>query len=831
MTSEQIPPSDVELEAGVIADLIHVPGRIETAVAVLEPDDFWSPKFRDLYLVVCDLYRTGTAITLDALLSHPDADDEAVLDVHADGRTLYGQTGFDAGVQRLIELRHSRRSIAALTAGASRLWAGDRPADVADDVAAELSAVTRDLASVQGPVAGLTDSDTILAEEHTTEPWLLDGLVRRLDRVVVVGGEGSGKALDVRTPVLTATRGWVELGDVVAGDVVFDRRGWLCNVTAAHDSYDAEAFEIRFSDGASLVADGDHRWLTSDYQARQKREGSCRDWPLRVRTTNEIGETLRARDGHCLNHSIPTCGPLNWPVADLPVPPYTLGAWLGDGTARSGRITCADDEILDRIRADGYTVTKLDRSGPLAHSIRTTGMNEAANREAVELWRAGYSTTAAAKATGIPRHRVWQWTSGLHRPSGRRTYSSKVEAAPLVPSSFAAQLRALGVFGNKHIPEAYKRASEAQRLELLRGIVDTDGHIDTNGFVEITLKQGPLANDVVDLARSLGWKVSARRGPMKLNGEIVGTRCRISFAADLRPAHLARKAERWHYPRTQRGMMRYVEAVSPAGLRRVRCITVDSPDHSWLAGEHLIPTHNSTLLKLLAVAGAAGLHPFLRTRLRNGPIRSLIVDIENRPGTVQRQLRLATSPLTYRRMPIPNVAVMSRPGGWDLLARAPRLELDRLLAKAKPDLVVIGPAYKLWDRSVDQFAAIAEIVGILDQLQMRHGFGLVIEHHQPVAVGNRARVMRPEGPGTWMRWPEAGIGIHKPDIDGGITRHKIELWRQPRDPSWWPTTLERGRPDVPGSWPFTGLYLDQAVVDGAGVPSARPQHVQQNANF
>ena len=77
---------------------------------------------------------------------------------------------------------------------------------------------------------------------------------------------------------------------------------------------------------------------------------------------------------------------------------------------------------------------------------------------------------------------------------------------------FLSQIRSLGVYRNKHIPVLYLRSSVEQRTQLLRGLMDTDGHIDPRGLVTIDLCNENLARGLVELVRSLG-------GPCNNQGE------------------------------------------------------------------------------------------------------------------------------------------------------------------------------------------------------------------------------------------------------------------------------------------------------------------------
>ena len=153
-----------------------------------------------------------------------------------------------------------------------------------------------------------------LDEEMAT--WLAF-LINHKCSAIVVGGTGSGKALDVDTLIPTPD-GFTRMGDLNVGSVVFDEAGDLTNVTGVFDQApDRDCYEVRFSDGTVLVADGDHLWETT-----------TRDGVTAVVETTEIAATLRTA-GHELNHRVRACGPVQFPEKDLPVDPYIIGAWFG----------------------------------------------------------------------------------------------------------------------------------------------------------------------------------------------------------------------------------------------------------------------------------------------------------------------------------------------------------------------------------------------------------------------------------------------------------------------------------------------------------------------
>lgn len=141
------------------------------------------------------------------------------------------------------------------------------------------------------------------------------------------------KALDENTPTLTA-RGWVRHGDLRTGDLVYAPDGRLTPVIATTGTlHGAECFDLALSCGARIVAAGDHIWRS----------------PTKHRPRTKAGRAVRFRDRYLDTYQmstgdrLPRTPTLRVPTARLPIDPYTLGCWLGDGHAADGRITCADD--------------------------------------------------------------------------------------------------------------------------------------------------------------------------------------------------------------------------------------------------------------------------------------------------------------------------------------------------------------------------------------------------------------------------------------------------------------------------------------------------------
>lgn len=232
--------------------------------------------------------------------------------------------------------------------------------------------------------------------------------------------------------------------------------------------------------------------------------------------------------------------------------------------------------------------------------------------------------------------------------------------------------------------------------------------------------------------------------------------------------------------------------------------------YEWLVpgllelGDRLILTGaegggKSTLLRQLAVTVAAGLHPFTLDKIP--PARVLLIDLENGEAHVRRRIRPLALKATQMGMPITkeNLRVRVKSDGIDLLARSDvRWLYDRIAANL-PNLLLIGPVYKLYTGNPADEEPARAAAKVLDTIRTRWGVTLVMEAHSPHGDGSSSRDLRPFGASLWKRWPEFGLGI-APDPDDPIHFAKLNHWRGPRDERDWPKRLRRG-----GSWPWTAV--------------------------
>ena len=422
------------------------------------------------------------------------------------------------------------------------------------------------------------------------------------------GSRSAGKALDVNTPILT-TAGWKVMGSVVVGDFVFNETGNPVEVLEVFDTlYDRDCYEVSFSDGSTIVADGEHFWKTCTKRGEVNK----------VATTLEIKDTLTLWGE--ANHRIPVAMPLQYPDKELLVEPYGLGYWLGDGSSQSGYLHIGEhdvDAVTNLCSEIGLTLQKL-AGGVSVYAIKlleqgwtelpvladegilpprgrlTNGQVKECRRLAMN----GVSYDDLVAIYGVSKTSICEYVLGQQR---------REAGGPIRPPRrdlYASHLEEIGVLKNKHIPDRYMTASFRQRLALLQGIMDSDGHIRKNGSCEISLSNFRLAEDVYKLLLTLGQKPAIRTKQTRCNGNPSNPTRRITFTPinGVVPFRLPRKVERVKLSGSPRAAKRSIWDVRQVPSRPVRCIRVSGDSHLFLAGASLIPTHNSMSIRYRAVA-------------------------------------------------------------------------------------------------------------------------------------------------------------------------------------------------------------------------------------
>lgn len=211
----------------------------------------------------------------------------------------------------------------------------------------------------------------------------------------------------------------------------------------------------------------------------------------------------------------------------------------------------------------------------------------------------------------------------------------------------------------------------------------------------------------------------------------------------------------------------------------------------------------TTLVRQMLILPAAGIHPFTNERIE--PVKALVVDAEN---TAKQWMRAAKwfvqrAETSYRADPASKIH-MALSGRVNLLDPSTLGGIHRLIDQHKPDIVFLGPLYRLAvHMNTDE--QIAPVIAALDTIRDR-GVALIVEAHAGHAVGvNGVRDVRPRGSSALLGWPEFGFGIRK-DVgpDAGPNAFEFVAWRGAREQRDWPERLVRGDWNL-GDWPWVAI--------------------------
>ena len=616
------PPQDMAAEQSVLGGMMLSKDAIADVLEKLRPGDFYRPAHQAVYDAILELYGKGEpadAVTVAAELDR--AGELRRIGGAPYLHTLISTVPTAANAGYYAEIVSEKAILRRLVEAGTRIvqygYAGADGQDVAE-------VVDRAQAEVYEVTERRTAEDYVALEE-LLQPTMdeIDSIASRgglslgvptgfhdLDEVtnglhpgqmiIVAARPGVGKALALSTPLPTPS-GWTTMGEVRVGDYLIGADGKPTRVVAATEVMrDRPCYEVEFSDGSVLIADEQHQWLTDTRASRRSSR-----FPAEVRTTGQILSTLRTNTAdRRANHSVTNTRAVQLPKQDLLVQPYTLGAWLGDGSSDTATLTSADPEIPMRIEGEGY-VCRKSANVKLRYRIGLPGDEPFAKKSCVVCGKEFSPAFAHVRTCGQSCGGKSRFMSATVAPNPCKwcgqEFTGKYACQECLYSvgSVQGRLRMLGVLGNKHIPAQYLRASEEQRRALLAGLLDTDGTVTVGGSVQFTGTNPALVANVRELIVSLGYRCGTSTKRVKGRTEASSTAYSLTFATDDEVFGLARKAllhkERRRAKNLSRSSSRFIVDVRPIDSVPVRCVQVDNNDHMYLAGEAMIPTHNSTL--------------------------------------------------------------------------------------------------------------------------------------------------------------------------------------------------------------------------------------------
>jgi hypothetical protein len=348
--------------------------------------------------------------------------------------------------------------------------------------------------------------------------------------IITLQARQTGKMIDLDTPIMTPN-GFVKNGDLKVGDKIYGRNGKTTNVTfISEQRNDMNQYELTFDNGQKIKACGEHLWA---FKSSNKNKSEY------VRNTeymiSEFENVKKYKTPGSLWVDITK--PLKFEAKEVPIDPYTLGLWLGDGDKQGGSITGHIDDF-------NFYKTILP------------------------ITKGKFSLDKRTESTG--KFRI----DGLHK-----------------------NLRLENLTNNKHIPDNYIYNDIETRINLIRGLMDSDGYCAENGLCEFYQKSKSIIDQVRLVLSTLGIKTTIRKKYVK---GYVDPYYTLAFCVPVDkfeifklPRKLERQANCKSHPKNKRIYLSSYKKLEKEEKVYMQCLTVDDDDHMFVCGETLIPTHNT----------------------------------------------------------------------------------------------------------------------------------------------------------------------------------------------------------------------------------------------
>jgi len=418
----------------------------------------------------------------------------------------------------------------------------------------------------------------------------MNGGLSKGELAIILAPFGVGKALPNSNKIYTP-EGYKLMGDIKVNDKVFGRNGKETNVIGVYPQGNRPIFKISFNDGTFTFCDEEHLWSVNSINQRNrsswkdgKRIKLEPDNSFKVIKTSDLINKLTFGTKKSLNFKIPMVEPVEFNERELPINPYVLGVMLGDGYMKSSRFTTKDIEIADEVsRTNSVNISIKEKCRDIDKS--NILVQECLFDVCI------YGITDKLKSLGL--------------------YDKKSDT--------------------KFIPSQYLYNSIENRLELLRGLLDTDGNVRKNGGIEYVSTSKELIENVRWLVLSLGGfcKLSSKfptytyKGIKKTGKKAYKLTISFPEKNKIIPFKLSRKNDRV-VNRLKYENNKFIKSIEYSHDEEATCIMVDNDEHLFVTDDFIV-THNTTMITKIA-----------NTAVNDG-YNVLQIFFEDNPKVIQRK--------------------------------------------------------------------------------------------------------------------------------------------------------------------------------------------------
>lgn len=372
---------------------------------------------------------------------------------------------------------------------------------------------------------------------------VIGGLSKGEELAVIFARTGMGKEQPLSSNILTPN-GWVKMGDIKKGDIIYSGTSELCNVIGVFPQGIKDVYKLTFSDGSFAECGLEHLWKVQKGDDRKNNV-------FRVLTLKDILKDIPYRTHK--NYSIPFISPIQYPKKHYKISPYLLGVLIGDGcfVVQGGiNVSLSDIELQEivskELRKIGYKLSKIKDSNVDFRIIKDTAKKP---------------FYTLIDELGLNNHKSTE----------------------------------------KFIPMDYLYGCIDDRISLLRGLMDTDGYASCKKASEqfFNTSSSRLSQDMLELVRGLGCYAKISERDTSYFSKKYNKRVNCSKGYEIRIKSvfnvfkIKSKGDKWKYCDQQ--FNKYIKSIDKVRQEECQCIMVDHKDHTYITDGHTI-THNTFIL-------------------------------------------------------------------------------------------------------------------------------------------------------------------------------------------------------------------------------------------
>ena len=386
---------------------------------------------------------------------------------------------------------------------------------------------------------------------------------------------GAGKCQPLTSKVLTPT-GWKTMEEITVGSLVMTPTGKSVTVLNTFEPGVKDIYEFTFDDGRTARCCGDHIWKIYNIDWKRSKTGVWRHL-----TTTDIIE-LHNNTKRTIGIPLVTMSEDNTDI-DLPMDPWLIGFLLGDGSFRNNKVSfsTSDDELVEKVRSKLLPEYCVKYSTRYDYSIKFTDS---------KISQTAHGKNMSEKNRNFLGHILPNQKSSSHH------YVKTLMDLELMET----------YSHTKFIPEIYFSGSYEQRMELIRGLVDSDGTIDKSSVV-YTSTSKELATGFQRLIHSVGGIAKLKHCPDRsYNYNDVRTLCKdvyhvsTKFPEPWKLTSLKRKIDKTnHYYQYGPTLKLNIKNIKKVSTEQVKCIYIDDADHLYVTDNYIV-THNTIMTATLS---------------------------------------------------------------------------------------------------------------------------------------------------------------------------------------------------------------------------------------